>query len=481
MSDLNDQFDDDFEAFDDFEDFGDDSFGDSGSSPEPVGLTAEQERKLEKFQTRVKRATRVLTSSNSSAENRIKAAEWLGESGEPTAITALRQAYRNDPDKKVQRAAEQSLGMFRALERALDDPERAEEVQQLLQDIIFEGHMGSSSGLAGNIRRIQILLVVTFIALMGIGLLTSSGVLSNNALPTAIPTLTPFVSPTPQPTVSPIDFIGELLTMHDDLVFDAELLAERYQQAIQEEPLGCDVTTFRMTDEFFAPTGFEPDQYPQVSEFISQLNTIRNDLETLRTAYDDACSGLSEITPAIANEQWTALIPIQTSLSTNFSAMIENPDFIGGEVIPTLTPRPSPTPFPTATVEPSVINGIILQLDFNITEMNQAVTGINDRLIQFWADLETGGTTLACRDETPLLPADYTISEQQRIDLPADLIAAIDAYNFGMQLARDSWAQFRLACNSDDRAAQITQGKTQAELAKTSFDEAVAAIGRLSQ
>jgi len=477
MSDMNDQF-DDFDEFDDFDDF--DDFGEAdGDVAEPIGLTAEQERKLEKFQTNVKRATRVLNNPNTSPENRVKAAEWLGESGEPTSITALRQAYRNDPDKKVRRAAEKSLGMFRALEEALDDPARAEEVQQLLQDIIFEGRVGSGSGAAANIRRVQILLVISFIVLMGVGLLSGSGAFSNNALPTVAPTFTPFLSPTPLPTVSPVDFVGDLLAMHDDLVFDAELLAERYQLAIQEENLGCDVTTFRAPDEYVAPEGFNTNDFPMVQQFITQLNTVRADLEELRATYDDACTSGIAIPVETANEQWNALIPIQTSLSTDFVTMLESPDFIPGETIATPTPRPSPTPFPTATVEPSVINSIILQVQFNIDEMNQPINGINNRLIQYWTDLELGGQTDGCRDGAPELPTDYVLTEEQRTELPADLITAIDAYNLAMQLSRDSWALFEAACISD--SPSIQQGKTQAELAKTSFDEANTALGKLTE
>jgi|GEM_PF-1386204 len=479
MSDTNNQF-DDFDEFDDFDDFDEDSSFDDDGGSEPIGLTAAQERKLEKFQANVKRATRVLNNPNAPVDSRVKAAEWLGESGEPTAITALRQAYRNDPEKKVQRAAEKSLGMFRALEEALNDASRADEVQQILQDIIFEGRMGGASGLAANIRRIQIGLVVSFVVLMLVGVLAGSGVLNSNALPTIAPTFTPFLSPTPQPTISPVDFVGDLFTMHDDLVFDAELLAERYQLAIQGDGLGCDVTTFRAPTEYFAPSGFETETYPLVTDFIGRLNTIRADLEALRTTYDDACASGTVIPVETANEEWNALIPIQASLNTDFVDILSNPDFIPGEAIATPTPRPSPTPFPTATVEPSVINSIILQVQFNVDEMNQPINGYNNRLIQYWTDLEIGGQTDGCRDGTPdTLPTDYSLTEQQRTELPADLLSAVDAYNLAMQLSRDSWALFEAACLAEEPS--ILQGKTQAELAKTSFDEANVSIGKLTQ
>ncbi len=103
MSDFNDGF-DDFDDFDDFSEFeDDDNFGGAAS------LTPQQEKRLAKFQSNVKQAMRVVSNENASPNNRIKAARWLGESGEPTAITSLRQAYLNSPDKKVKKAAAESL------------------------------------------------------------------------------------------------------------------------------------------------------------------------------------------------------------------------------------------------------------------------------------------------------------------------------------------------------------------------------------
>lgn len=72
---------------------------------------------------------------------RKQAAEWLGEAGEPTAITALVQAYKNDSDASVKQAAAYSLGMFRKLEEALNGPD-ADKVQKLIEDIVYKGKMG---------------------------------------------------------------------------------------------------------------------------------------------------------------------------------------------------------------------------------------------------------------------------------------------------------------------------------------------------
>lgn len=482
MSDLNDDFDGfDDDAFDDdgFDDdaFDDDNFDDNDDFDEPEPLTPQQEKLLERFQVNVKQAMRVVSNENGSVNNRIKAARWLGESGEPTAITALRQAYLNSPDKKIKKVAAESLGKFRALQESLDDPDQVADVGQLLQDIIFKGQVGSTSGAVRTVRRLQGLLVITFVLLMGVGVMASAGLLKDpNTLPTVVPTLSP--QPTALPTIPPIDFLGDLLTMHDNLVFDAELLAERFQLSIQGRDLGCDVTEFRALDEYAPPEGFIPNSFPYVGEFIDKLNTAQAELAVFRAIYDNACETITPISPEEADIQWGLLIPLQAQLNTEFVVLLENPDFIPGETVATPTPRPSPTPFPTPTIEPSLINDIIRNVEFNIDDMNLE-RGKNTLLIQFWADLEVAGTTDACRDEIPLLPADYGITEEERLDFPIDLINAIESYNLGMALSRESWLLFEAACASE--SPSIQPGKSKAELAQTSFSGATTSLITLKE
>jgi hypothetical protein len=471
MSDINDGF-DEFGDLDDFEEFGE--FDDDGGFDEPEELTPQQERRLAKFQQNVQQAMRIVTNEKVSVSKRVKAAQWLGESGEPTAIASLRQAYLDSSDKKIKNAAEESLGKFRALKESLDDPNKAPEVGQLLQDIIFKGKTGSVSGAVRIVARLQKILVVTFVLFLVVGVLANAGLLKDpNALPTVVPTPTINVPDTPIPTVPATDILDEILTLHDDLVFDAELLAERFQLSIQERDLGCGVTEFRAREEYIAPSGFVPDSFPYVAEFIDKLNTARTELETLRASYDTACETLIPISVEDANTQWELLIPLQSQINTEFVELLENPSFIPGETIATPTPRASPTPFPTATIEPSLINQKILTIEFNLDDMNLD-RGHNTLLIQFWTDLETAGTTDACRDEQPLLPEDYLITEEDRIDLPIDLINAIEAYNLGMALSRESWLLFSTACNSE--SPEITQGKSKAELAQATFDSALESL-----
>jgi hypothetical protein len=93
---------------------------------------------LETFEAEVKKNIKLLSSKDTRA--RRKAAAWLGEAGDPTAITALVQAYKNDQDAGVRENARYALGMFRALEEAWNDDQ--ERVGQLLEDVALKGKMG---------------------------------------------------------------------------------------------------------------------------------------------------------------------------------------------------------------------------------------------------------------------------------------------------------------------------------------------------
>ena len=87
---------------------------------------------LDVFESQVRERIRQLDSPN--ANIRRKAAAWLGEAGDPSAIKRLTQVYENDPNAKVRAAAAYSLGMFRVLQREMegDDPD---PVYELLEDI----------------------------------------------------------------------------------------------------------------------------------------------------------------------------------------------------------------------------------------------------------------------------------------------------------------------------------------------------------
>jgi hypothetical protein len=124
---------------------------------------------LEAFEAKVNQNIKLLSSPN--AKVRRKAAAWLGEAGDPIAITRLKQVYESDPDAGVRQTAAYSLGMFKVLEQRMDGPD-SERVLEMLEDVQLRGKMGRrtrySTGcltrlIVGLLVSLAILLAFTFV------------------------------------------------------------------------------------------------------------------------------------------------------------------------------------------------------------------------------------------------------------------------------------------------------------------------------
>lgn len=113
---------------------------------------------LDLFEENVSNNIEMLSSKDARA--RRKAARWLGEAGEPSAVIELRKLYEGDPDRKVRKAAGDALGMLRALEVGLDQDQ--ETVYDLLEDVQLRGRLGK-----------RVAVPIPVLARIGLGLLVS--------------------------------------------------------------------------------------------------------------------------------------------------------------------------------------------------------------------------------------------------------------------------------------------------------------------
>ncbi|MCL4255334.1 MAG: hypothetical protein KJ043_16360, partial [Anaerolineae bacterium] len=97
-------------SFDDELDFLDDM--DSGGN-------ADLERKIAEFDAQVKQRMKILANPKRPLDQRIAAAEWLGECGEPKAIVALKRVYDKEPkNAPLRKAVIYAMGQFKALDDA---------------------------------------------------------------------------------------------------------------------------------------------------------------------------------------------------------------------------------------------------------------------------------------------------------------------------------------------------------------------------
>lgn len=176
---------------------------------------SEQER-LERFEAAVKKHIKLLSSPDAAA--RRKAAAWLGEAGDPQAITRLKQVYEDDDDPGVRAAAAYALSMFRALEEALADEKRQAKALNLLENIVHKGQMGRRTRIPGGcLRQLAAGLATSLLVLLAFNFAIWPYLLDLNAPPPAAPTpagapeasesaeatSVPAAAPTPAPTPTP--------------------------------------------------------------------------------------------------------------------------------------------------------------------------------------------------------------------------------------------------------------------------------------
>lgn len=155
---------------------------------------------LEVFEAEVKAKIKQLTSKDAVA--RRKAAEWLGEAGDPMAVTTLAQAYKNDSDPRVREAAGYALGMFRSLEAALNS-DKADQTMKMLEDVALREKFGHR--LRWSVRRMVKLISALLVsaALIAVAAFVLPGVLKAPADSGTLPTIEPQIATTPVPQEAP--------------------------------------------------------------------------------------------------------------------------------------------------------------------------------------------------------------------------------------------------------------------------------------
>lgn len=469
----------------------DDFIGDDDLQDEPKeALTPQQQKRLEKHQKRVDQSIKILTSPKADAEKKRKAAAFLGESGEPKAITALRYAYnRPDEDPSVKKEAAYALGRFVALREALEtDPEGA---QKGIEAVIFEGKRGQRLALRpGTLGLIEVFMLLTFVLFLGAGVVLPD-MLANQpsgpsdepgTLPTAIPD--PDV-PTPVPTrANPAAVLTELQAMARSLNASATALSRQFQAVVRGDGQDC-AADYGLPEAYSLPDSLNRSYYPELVTTSEQLNAARSELLTAAEVLDQSCAAQEPLTSADVEDVWDQVIAIQSDIA-------RVPDQLGALELrptdtptPTLTPTPSPTPTatptatatptptltPTPTVDPERIRRNVLTVQTVLDEMNTPINGQNALIIQYWNDVRNAGDTTACRDNRIDIPPDIALPPEDIADMPANLLEAVEITNISLNLTRQSWNLFLESC-PDRLSRNVDRGLDFAQSAATFYDEA---------
>ncbi len=425
---------------------------------------------LDAFEAQVTENIKQLSAKD--PKTRRQAAAWLGEAGDPTAITALVQAYKNDPDPRVREDARYALGMFRKLEDALAKDQ--DGTIKLLQDIALHGKMG---------RRIPI--PVRTVAKVILGLLISAVIVAAMAfvLPPLLrgsapaQTSAPTAEPNPPATVSAsvqldtLDRPALTARLQDNLArlsSSVTKLQAQYQAVLGGGEMNC--AEFFDTVESLQLSEANARDFPDLAQAASDLNAALAAYQSARSAYARVCEG-GETIPASEfggpmGEVITviqSLAPIQAALAAEEAAPVDA--------------APAPT---TETAAPSNDMRTQLQaLDGIITDMT-APDSPNALLIRYWTESQDSGGTNGCSSPVSAdqIPADYVLPDDMA-QQSENLSLAAGMVNTGLALLRQSQQLFTTACAEGSPASSAATGLQLSGAAADAFNSAAALVIRL--
>jgi hypothetical protein len=478
---------------DDFDPFG----TDTALEGVDFGLTETDDisDKIAKFNSDVEKNMRVLLSRKADWRKRREAAFWLGESGAPKAITALRTIYLGERDKRVKEAATYALGQFKALDRAIrrDKSETVGEALQrkenarivrLLEDITLRGRRGRRLLVpASALVRLQMVLVVTFVVLAVVNafvLLTGGERDGLGALPLS-PTRVAGLAPEAEMA---LDTLATLRRNVHEINRTGTILQAQYSAVIDGGELGCELI-FIAVPPYTVPGQVEA-RYPNISILANRVNVAAAGLQTGLDIREQSCqegrAPLQEETERATSElgQALAALPdLEAAVSSaegsiNIVAPTEVVETEEAEEEDLITPTdvPEPTPEPTATVAPETVN-IHVRAMVNIISNVNARQGANTTLAQYWDDIRQAGRTEGCRQPQPQIPDNYP-------PIPADVLAAVpelgnaaDQINIALDLLRNQgWPLFTSACANNTLAENLATGLLITETTGSAFNVA---------
>lgn len=428
---------------------------------------------LDAFEAEVKENIKQLLAKD--ATTRRKAAQWLGEAGEPSAITALAQAYKSDSDPHVRQAAAYSLGMFRKLEQELNG-EHADEVMKLLEDVA-DGHMGGRPRIpTRTVVKVELALLLSAI-LVAVLAFVLPPILRGSGGTSAPPPQTVNETPLP-PEVGDKDravIVSELRAAYHVLNANTAKLQAQYQGRLGGGALDCTVAFDTLTP--FVLSANNTQEFPDLVEIANTINQGQTDFAAAKTTFDQVCVEGQTLDASVFGAPMAQVVGLLQTLSNTDAAITA---VEGSENAIVNTPLPAvetPTQEVIATVAPAAdIHPHVAALQ-NIIDEVMAARGAYSLLNQYWNEAKTAGVTDGCRESQPSIPSSYSLPEEftsnQTLKLTADLV------NTGLQALRDGWSEFATACTSGTAGASADAGLIRVGGAKTAFDTAAAQLVNL--
>lgn len=409
-------------------------------------------------------------------QTRIQAIRRLAAIADLQAIPELAAVYQREDEKpEVRRAAQEALGMFKAIEVALEN-----DVDVELPD---PDNVKKPPVSVEALRRLLRVLVIVLVLLVGLDIALF---LLGDA---------PLVAAPSEPGQAAV-FMRQNL---DQFRVDVENQQQAWRQFEAIQTLGCDrfprpaqtstsdrwITAMSL-DQSANPALYEAgltfaraiNQYILVANEwtlgcqdqptsgaavnLSRLETITAEITAVESALDEVEAALPTASPPPADAKPTEVGPTTAGPA---------------EVIPvTLPPRPEPTALLiTADRYSAYIRGMRDRIDGAIVGR-----GVVAQLNQYWQDIRTQGQTFGCGQ---VLSAEalenYLGVAAEDVALDPRLNDIQVTINVGMTLARESLTNFQQACASGNFSTLLDVGQPQAQQAQAALQQASEMLDRL--
>lgn len=417
---------------------------------------------LEAFEAEVKNRIKQLASKR--ARTRRNAAAWLGESGDPTAITALAKTYRDDPDPQVREAARYALGMFRALEKAWEEDQ--DRVTAILEEVTLRGKMG---------RRVPV--PPRRLAKLELALLLSAALVA--AMAFGLPRLLRGGASAPADRDAQR---AALVQTAQQLSADVEILRQQYQGVLAGAAVNCAAA---FANPAISAAGLAPDLAPIAADLERAAAAFRE----AQTRFNQACAGGS---PLVADEIGGLL----GSLATVSQALAAADQALAaGAPAPTapLGAPPAETPTvevlaPPAAASPAEAlaepGQAAPDLRTYVSDLQRIVDTMTDlrgpvtALRQYWQEAASAGVTAGCSEPRPPLPPVYSLPSEIAA-ASQELMLATNLVSTGLKITQQNWEEFAAACAGGTLAATAAEGQRKADAAAAAFDSAAKLLAEL--
>lgn len=404
---------------------------------------------------------------NADPRVRIHAIRRLAAIADLESVPELAGLYQSeDQPAAVRSAARDALGVFKAIQVALDNEEQVE-----LPD---PDEVKDPPIPVEVLRRIVRVLAVVFVLLVGVDValfLLGSGAL---ALP-------------PQ---GPEQVLAAMQTNLEQFRVDVDNQQQAWRQYQAIQTLGCDrfpapaasSTSDAWISAMQIDQAAQPELYAAGATFarvISQFTIVSN--EWTLGCNGQPTGGADANLPRL-NEISSAIVEIDAALATAQAALVTVPpadgqptqDVVitatpGGAVIATVPPALQPTPL---LIDADRYSAYIRGMRESIDSASVG-RGVLALLNQYWQDVRDQGQTFGCNQSlTDETIQDYLAVSPEDAALDPRLDALQRTINVGMALARESLANFQQACTTGNFSTLVNAGQPQTEQALVALQQA---------